>query len=165
MSGERHCQTHPRNRSRSTDVPPLPVKNPHPQKVVEDWVVEGILPLHPEFFGDLTHIGPEAIVPVALRDVVVLSMLKTLKRIVVLFSREDRSMPTPLGDLKEALVSKLHRSHHHGPYQVRCRIGLSWIDGRPSEVASIEAGDLFLVERLPADEGWTGSSIASHGGG
>ena len=101
MSSE-HChQTHPRNRSRSSDVPPLPVEDPHSQEVVEDRIVEGISPLHPEFFGGSTHIRPETVIPVALREVIVLPMLKMLKRIVVLFPRKDRSMPTPLGDLKK----------------------------------------------------------------
>ena len=87
MSSERHHQTHPRNRSRSPDIPSLPVKYPHPQKVVKDWIIDSISPLHPEFFGGSTHIRPETVVPIALGEVVILPMLKTLKRIIVLFPR------------------------------------------------------------------------------
>ena len=101
MSNECHCQTHPRNRSRSTDVPSLPVKDPHPQKVVEDRVVKGVPPFHSKFFRGTTHIRPKAIIPVTLREVVILPMLKTLKGVVVLFPRKDSSMPTTLGNLKK----------------------------------------------------------------
>ena len=62
-----------------------------------------IFPLHPEFFGRSTHIAPEAIFKEALRKVIVLPTLKTLKRIHVLFPRKDRSVPTTLRKLKEVV--------------------------------------------------------------
>ena len=62
-----------------------------------------VFPLHPEFFRGSAHITPEAIFEETLREVVVLPTLKTLKRIHVLFSRKDRSVPTTLGKLKEVV--------------------------------------------------------------
>ena len=65
-----------------------------------------ILPLHPEFLGGSTHITPEAILKETLREVIVLPTLKTLERIIVLFPRKNRSMPTTLGKLKKLWISK-----------------------------------------------------------
>ena len=110
--GSQCCgQTHPWNSSRGSDVPPLPVKEPHPQKVIENRIIKGVLPLHLKLFRSTTHIRPKAIIPVELREVVVLPALKTLKRIKVLFPREDSSMPTSLGNLKE-LSQKYQQQHH-----------------------------------------------------
>ena len=60
-----------------------------------------VFPLHPEFFGRSTHVAPKAILKETLREVIILPTLKTLKRVHVLFPREDRSMPTTLRKLKE----------------------------------------------------------------
>ena len=65
-----------------------------------------VFPLHPEFFRSPTHVTPEAILKEALREVIVLPTLKTLKRIHVLFPRKDRSVPTTLRKLKKSWISK-----------------------------------------------------------
>ena len=70
--------------------------------------MEMIFPLHPELFGGSTHVTPQAIFKKALREVIVLPTLKTLKRIQVLFPWKDRSMPTTLRKLKKSWISKQH---------------------------------------------------------
>ena len=67
-----------------------------------------VFPLHPEFFGGLTHVTPEAILKETLGEVIVLPTLKTLEGIMILFPWKDRSVPTTLGKLKEVVVSKQH---------------------------------------------------------
>ena len=101
-------ETHGRDRRSRTNVHPFPVKDSHPQEIIENWIIEVALPLHPEFFGSTTHVTPEGILEVTLRKVVILPTLKTLKRIMVLFPWQDRSMPTSLRKLKEVVVSKQH---------------------------------------------------------
>ena len=64
--------------------------------------MEMILPLHLKFFVRLTHVTPEAIFKETLREVIVLPTLKTLKRIIILFSWKNRSVPTTLGKLKRS---------------------------------------------------------------
>ena len=83
------------------DIPPLPIEDPHPQQLVKYWIIDGVLPFNSEFFRSSTHICPEVIIPVELREVVILPTLKTLKRIKVLFSRKDGTMPTSLRNLKD----------------------------------------------------------------
>ena len=82
------------------NVPPLPIEDPHPQQVVENRIVEGVLPFDLELFGHSTHVRPEVIIPVKLREMVELPMLNMLKRIVALFSWKNGTMPALLGDLK-----------------------------------------------------------------
>ena len=100
MSCKHRGQTHSQNRSRSSNIPPLPIKDSHPQRVVEDRVVESVLPLHPKFFRGSTHVRPKTIVPVKLGEWVILPALKMLKRVEVFLPRKDSSMPTMLGNLK-----------------------------------------------------------------
>ena len=67
--------------------------------------MEVIFPLHPEFFGSLTHVTPEAIFKETLREVIVLPTLKTLERIIILFPGKNRSVPTTLGKLKKSWLA------------------------------------------------------------